>query len=49
MTLAAADLDAAARAEPATPPVALAVTKIPLVKGLTVIGAASERQGDYQG
>jgi outer membrane protein OmpA-like peptidoglycan-associated protein len=47
-TLAAADLDVAAHAEPATPAVALAVTKIPLVKGLTVIGAASERQGDYQ-
>ncbi len=24
------------------------VTKIPLVKGLTVVGAASERQGDYE-
>src|SRR5580765_7086349 len=47
-TLAAADLDVAARAEPAVPALALAVTKIPLVKGLTVIGAASERQGDYE-
>ena len=28
--------------------VALRATKIPLVKGLTVIGAASERQGDYE-
>ena len=40
-------LDAAARAEPATA-AAVAMTKIPLVKGLTVIGAASERQGDYE-
>src|SRR5580765_7276019 len=47
-TLAAADMDVAARAEPATPAIALAVTTIPLVKGLTVIGAASERQGDYE-
>jgi outer membrane protein OmpA-like peptidoglycan-associated protein len=37
-----------ARAEPATLAPAVAMTKIPLVKGLTVIGAASERQGDYE-
>ena len=47
-TLAAAGLPVAARADPATTAAALAVTKIPLVKGLTVIGAASERQGDYE-
>jgi hypothetical protein len=45
--LAAANLPVAARAEPA-PTAAAAMTKIPLVKGLTVIGAASERQGDYE-
>jgi OOP family OmpA-OmpF porin len=45
---AAAGLPGAARADPATTATALAVTKIPLVKGLTVIGAASERQGDYE-
>jgi outer membrane protein OmpA-like peptidoglycan-associated protein len=37
-----------ARAAPATMAAAGDVTKIPLVKGLTVIGAASERQGDYE-
>jgi OmpA-OmpF porin, OOP family len=36
------------RAEPAPTTAGVAMTKIPLVKGLTVIGAASERQGDYE-
>lgn len=34
--------------EPATPAAAASTMKIPLVQGLTVIGAASERQGDYE-
>ena len=46
--LAATVLPVAARAEPAPRVAAVAMTKIPLVKGLTVIGAASERQGDYE-
>jgi len=41
-------LPVAALAEPAPTTAALAMTKIPLVKGLTVVGAASERQGDYE-
>ena len=45
--LAAGGLSFSLRAEPAPAPVA-ALAKIPLVKGLTVIGAASERQGDYE-
>ncbi len=46
--LVAAIVPVAARAEPAPTVAAGAMTKIPLVKGLTVIGAASERQGDYE-
>jgi len=46
--LAAGSLSLTARAEPATTAASTAVTKIPLVKGLTLIGAASERQGDYE-
>jgi outer membrane protein OmpA-like peptidoglycan-associated protein len=46
--LAAAVLPVAARAEPAPAVAPVAVAKIPLVKGLMVIGAASERQGDYE-
>jgi OmpA-OmpF porin, OOP family len=45
--LAAGSLSLFARAETATTAVS-AVTKVPLVKGLTLIGAASERQGDYE-
>jgi outer membrane protein OmpA-like peptidoglycan-associated protein len=45
--LTAGGLSLPAWAGPATV-AAAAVTKIPLVKGLTVIGAASERQGDYE-
>ena len=48
VALAAAVLPVAAPAEPAPTEAANAMTKIPLVKGLTVIGAASERQGDYE-
>lgn len=43
---------AALPARPATiasaPAATTAVTRVPLVKGLVVIGAASERQGDYE-
>jgi hypothetical protein len=46
---AAAVLPASAQAQPGPPPAVVgARTKIPLVRGLTVIGAASERQGDYE-
>jgi outer membrane protein OmpA-like peptidoglycan-associated protein len=48
VALAAAALTVAARAEPAPTEAVVAMTKIPLMKGLTVIGAASERQGDYE-
>lgn len=46
--LAAGGLSIPVRAAPATTPVAAAVTIVPVVKGLTLIGAASERQGDYE-
>lgn len=48
VVLAAGSLSLTARAEPATTAASTAVTKVPLVKGLTLIGAASERQGDYE-
>jgi OmpA-OmpF porin, OOP family len=45
--LAAGSLSLPSAAETPTA-AAPAVTKVPLVKGLTLIGAASERQGDYE-
>jgi len=45
---AAAVLAVSAQAQPAPTIAVIAMKKIPLVGGLTVVGAASERQGDYE-